>query len=44
MKFENFGLSKNKIVSDINYIFADIDNKNKNVQLRINTYFKKIFF
>ena len=43
MKFENFGLSKNKIVSDINYIFADIDNKNKNVQLRINTYFREIF-
>ena len=41
MKLEDFGLTKNKIISDINNIFSVAGNKNP--QFQINEYFKQIF-
>ena len=41
LKFEDFGLTKNKIISDINKIYSN--NENKNSQFQINEYFKQIF-
>ena len=43
LKFETFGLSREKIIMDLNNIIYDIDNKSKNLQFRINTYFRQIF-
>ena len=43
LKFETFGLSKEKIITDLNNIIYDTDNKHTNIQLRINTYFRQIF-
>lgn len=43
MNFESFGLSKKQVTYDINAIITDPENKNKNIQFRINNYFREIF-
>ena len=42
MNFESFGLSKKQVTYDINAIITDPENKNKNIQFRINNYFREI--
>ena len=43
LSFEDFNLSKKNIISDINSIINDIQNKNKIIQPKINAYFRRIF-
>lgn len=43
MNFESFGLSRKQVNFDINAIITDPENKNKNIQFRINSYFREIF-
>ena len=43
MNFESFGLSMKKIITDLNEIINDPEIKDKNIQYKINDYFREIF-